>query len=162
MDFADILDQWERQGSKPGFKKKGLPGGSGEAGPVSRKKVNPMDIWLRRNDVYDKDAEIEENRAGRGERRRRLLRKPPEAVIDLHSMTQDEAWTALDDFFRECRSQGMEKIQVVHGKGNHSDGKGPLRELTRKFIENCPFAGESGFGSAESGGRGTTWVLLKD
>jgi DNA-nicking Smr family endonuclease len=161
MNFADILDQWDGQGSKSAFKKTGLSGGSGEDAPVPRKKAHPLDIWLRRNGVYDKDAEIEENRASRGERRRRLLHKAPEATIDLHAMTQDEAWTALDNFFRNCRSRGLEKIQVIHGKGNHSDGEGILRELTRKFIEDCPFAGESGFSSAESGGRGTTWVLLK-
>jgi DNA-nicking Smr family endonuclease len=161
MDFADILDQWEGRSSKAGFKKTGLSGG-GEGAPLSRKKAHPLDIWLRRNDVYDKDAEIEENRTSRGERRRRLLRKAPEAEIDLHSMTQDEAWTALDNFFRNCRSRGLEKIQVIHGKGNHSDREGTLRELTRRFIENCHFAGESGFNPAESGGRGATWVLLKD
>jgi DNA-nicking Smr family endonuclease len=160
MEFADILDRWDRQSSKPQCKKTEVSGG-GEAAPVPRKKANPLDIWLRRNGVYDKDAEIEETRDGHGERRRRLLRKAPEAAIDLHAMTQDEARAALDDFFRSCRSQGLEKIQVVHGKGNHSDGGGILRDLTRKFIEDCPFAGESGFSSAEFGGRGATWVLLK-
>jgi hypothetical protein len=31
----------------------------------------------------------------------------------------------------------------------------------RKYIEKCPFAGESGHEKAANGGTGATWVLLK-
>jgi DNA-nicking Smr family endonuclease len=118
---------------------------------------------MRTNGIYDKDAETETTRAGNaGTRRRRLLAKAADASIDLHSLTRDEAWTALDTFFEDGRRRGFEKLLVVHGKGNHSSGEIVLKETVRRFIENCPFAGESGHGGAAMGGSGTTWVLLKE
>jgi DNA-nicking Smr family endonuclease len=122
---------------------------------------HPLNAWLTRYGVYDKDAEEGEHRPRTGERRRRLLRQRPDAVIDLHGLTQDEAWTALEIFFEDCRLKNYEKVMVIHGKGIHSRKEAVLADLSRKFIEACSFAGESGHGSATEGGRGATWVLLK-
>jgi DNA-nicking Smr family endonuclease len=122
---------------------------------------NIMDAWLEKNGAPDKDAEIGEKGPSSQDRRRRLLRKEPDASLDLHNMTQDEAWLALDTFFRAGQQQGFEKLLVIHGKGNHPGSEGILRDLTRKYIEDCPFAGESGHGSSAEGGSGATWVLLK-
>jgi DNA-nicking Smr family endonuclease len=151
MDFGDILEQWDRRTAKP--RKIGK----------EPERVDPLTAWLRINGVYDKDAETET--AGiddAGAKRRRLLAKAADAVLDLHGMTHDEAWTALDTFFRDSRRRGYEKILLIHGKGNHSRGDVVLKETVRSFIENCPFAGESGHGKAAAGGSGTTWVLLKE
>ena len=108
--------------------------------------------------VLDKDDEIQGEKENR---RQRLLNKKPDALIDLHGQTQEEAWENLDEFFRKSRARGHEKVLLIHGKGNHSKNEGVLRELCRKYIELCPFAGESGRNSASKGGSGTTWVLLK-
>jgi len=96
------------------------------------------------------------------ERRRRLLKKKPDAELDLHGQTQIEARIALESFFRDSRERGLEKVQVIHGKGNHSAGEAVLRRAVMDFVERCPFAGESGSGKARSGGAGATWVLLKE
>ena len=133
MDFGDILDKWEKQ---------------------------------TRNEIYDKDAEPVPERNAAGERRSRLLRKKPDASIDLHGLTRDEAWAALETFFENSRGMGFEKVLIVHGKGNHRTtdlpDEGVLRELSRRFIENCVFAGESGHNPAREGGSGATWVILKE
>ncbi|MDR0637050.1 MAG: Smr/MutS family protein [Treponema sp.] len=130
------------------------------------KKGDPITAWLRIYGVYDKDADAEatamhETGSDAGKRRRRLLQKEPDAMIDLHGLTQSEAWNALDSFFENSRQQGFEKLCIIHGKGNHSDGNAVLKQLARRFIECCPFAGESGHGNAASGGSGATWVILK-
>ncbi|MDR2096243.1 MAG: Smr/MutS family protein [Treponema sp.] len=164
MDFGSILDQWEKETAKPqGKRARKLQRSSTEAeGPASLpEKIDPLSAWLRVHEVYDKDAAAEEEAAGHGERRRRLMSKKPDAIIDLHGLTRDEAWKDLEDFFREGVEMGFEKVLVIHGKGNHSDGEGVLRNLCRKFIECCPFAGESGYGTSAMGGKGVTWVLLK-
>lgn len=121
-----------------------------------------LDEWNRRspNAVYVKEEE-EPKTEEKADEYRRLRNKKPDAVVDLHGLTQDEAWTALDDFFRRCRSLGHEKVLVIHGKGNHSGANAVLKEVSRKYIELCPFAGASGRSSASSGGSGATWVLLK-
>ena len=166
MDFVDILEKWEKQAAR-------VRGEKGEAPSLNGK---PETI-----DVYDKDAasEKEENSGGasfRGQRRHRLLRKKPDDSIDLHGLTRDEAWAALETFFENSRRNGCEKLLIIHGKGNHQSrppadvplnedlrlGEAALRDLSRRFIELCPFAGESGHSSAREGGTGATWVILKE
>ena len=127
-----------------------------------------LDQWHKRSgQVYDKDKELllhaTESAASR---RRRLIRKSPEATIDLHGMTRDQAWDALWDFFNTAKCQSLEKVLVIHGKGiqtaeSGQGSEGVLKKLVRDFIERCPFAGENGYSSASSGGSGSTWVLLK-
>ncbi|MCL2093932.1 MAG: Smr/MutS family protein [Treponema sp.] len=70
----------------------------------------------------------------------------------------------MDSFFTQSHARGFEKILIIHGKGNHLKGgqEGVLRDLCRRFIESCSFAGESGYSSAKEGGTGSTWVLLKE
>ncbi|MDR1863872.1 MAG: Smr/MutS family protein [Treponema sp.] len=157
MNFGDILDEWDRQTAKTAGKK-----GAARPGVQAVEKRNPLDAWLMRNGVYDKDAEEGESRPCTGGRRRRLLHKKPDAVIDLHGLTQDEAWAALERFFENSRLGNCEKLLIIHGKGIHSAGEAVLSKVSRKFIEACPFAGESGRGSAAEGGGGATWVLLKE
>ena len=124
-----------------------------------------LDRWEKQgpkgSEFFDKDAAAAPAKTGAGERRSRLLRKKPDAVIDLHGLTRDEAWTALDTFFTNSRSEEFEKVLVIHGKGNHGN-EGILKDLSRHFIQSCPFAGECGYSSAREGGTGATWVILKE
>jgi DNA-nicking Smr family endonuclease len=171
MDFGSILDEWERrtssgQKNRPARLKRLSPGNDGELPAGGRDKalprVDPLTAWLRLNPIYDKDAESAEGTADTGERRRRLLARRPDAVLDLHGLTRDEAWDALDHFFRDGRRRGFKKLLIIHGKGNHSNGSGVLKEICRTFIERCPFAGESGRGKPTDGASGATWVILKE
>ena len=132
MNFGEILNEWDKRTA-----------GTDKMVPTYRAKEAD-------NPVNDKNSE-----------NRRLLRKKPDAVLDLHGLTRDEAWEAMDIFFQRSRSMGHEKVLLIHGKGNHSENDGVLRELCRKFIEHCPFAGRSGRNSGAMGGSGATWVLLK-
>ncbi|GHT68173.1 DNA mismatch repair protein MutS [Spirochaetia bacterium] len=168
MDFGDILDQWDNETAKPQGKKAGKNRGQKEtARQAAAQRIHPLTAWLGKNDIYDKDAEEPELHGGKaaeispGEKRRRLLLRKPDAVIDLHGLTSDEAWTALDAFFQNAKRRGFPKLAIIHGKGNHSQGGAILKHTVREFIERCPFAGESGYCDAASGGSGTTWVLLK-
>ncbi|MDR2535713.1 MAG: Smr/MutS family protein [Treponema sp.] len=172
MDFGDILDEWERQtaipqGNKgkrkaPEAKKTQSPGTASKLHTSSQgERLHPLTLWLRTHDVYDKDAAGTEINVSPGERRRRLLHKKPDATIDLHGLTQNEAWSALETFFQDSRRRGFEKLHIIHGKGNHSTGEAVLKQTVKRFIETCPFAGENGHGNAASGGSGATWVLIK-
>ncbi|MDR2111369.1 MAG: Smr/MutS family protein [Spirochaetaceae bacterium] len=158
MDFGDILDEWDRRTARS----PGRPAGpsAGKKKPEER-RTDPLTAWLRTNEIYDKDAAREEGIQSAAERRRRLLRKRPDAAIDLHGLTRDEAWKALEDFFQNARRRKFEKLLLIHGKGNHSPGDAILKRTCREVIERCPFDGDSGCGWAESGGTGSTWVLLK-
>jgi DNA-nicking Smr family endonuclease len=160
VDFGEILERWEREqrGEPKGGGKTHRPQG-GRKDAVPPKSVHPLSVWLETHGVYDKDAEDPELQRGPAEEKRRLLARRPDAVIDLHGLTRDEAWNALEQFFENSRRRGFAKVAVIHGKGNHSLGGAVLKRVVREFIEHCPFAGKSGHGPA--GGTGTTWVLLK-
>jgi len=120
--------------------------------------------WEKNNgaDIYDKDKETGNTADTPQERRSRLRNKKPEAELDIHGLTRGEAWQALDGFFEEAKRNRLEKILIIHGKGNHSAGEAVLKRVVTEFIEHCPFAGESGRNKATAGGEGATWVLLKN
>jgi DNA-nicking Smr family endonuclease len=161
MDFGDILDKWEQGKTRVDGKKKPKPQAADSAADVAPDRVNPLDAWLRVNGVYDKDADAETGRQNAAENRRRLRSKKPDAFLDIHGLTRDEAWEALERFFSASQSRGFEKVLIIHGKGNHSRGEAVLGRTVHDFIERCPIAGENGHEKAVSGGSGATWVLLK-
>ena len=139
MSFKDILEKWER-GKSP----------------------NSMETWLRDNGIYNKDAETEYRVPRNAVQRRRLRSKKPDDILDIHGLTRDEAWFSLESFFNKAKNSSFEKVLVIHGKGNRSNGDAVLGRTVREFIEKCPYAGESGHEKAATGGSGATWVLLKE
>jgi len=122
-----------------------------------------LNKWVESNGIYDKDmeAKAENDNISHQEKRSRLKNKKPDAQIDIHGLNRGEAWQALDVFFNDSKSKGLEKILIIHGKGNHSTGEVVLKRVVMDFIEHCPYAGESGRGKAAAGGEGATWVILK-
>lgn len=138
MGFGDILAKWEQGSGSP----------------------QTMKQWLQTNEIYDKDADAQKY-PDRGKNRQRLLRTEPDDTLDIHGLTSEKAWLVLDVFFTKAKENGYKKLRIIHGKGNHSNGEGVLTGVVRKYIEKCPFAGESGFEKAVNGGSGATWVLLK-
>jgi DNA-nicking Smr family endonuclease len=145
MDFGAILDQWERGKSN-----------------TSPKGTDIMESWLYDNAVIDKDAVLVHKNQVPGENRRRLLNGKPDDILDIHGLSKDKAWLSLDLFFSRARSCGFEKLRIIHGKGNHSTEEATLGRTVRAFIEQCPYAGESGYEKSAGGGSGATWVLLKE
>ena len=121
-----------------------------------------LDKWSSVHGIEDKDVEDSDKQISAQEKRRRLRNKKPDAELDIHGKTRDEAWQELETFFGDAKEKGFEKIVIIHGKGNHSPGESVLKRVVMDFIERCPFAGESGKGKAASGGEGATWVLLKE
>lgn len=129
----------------------------------AQKKINPMEAWLRIYGVPDKDKEAEEYKERTKMESRSYLREMrPEARIDLHGLTRDEAWSRLTEFVNSCVRRGLKKILIVHGKGNHSRGSDPvLGPMVRTFIEQNPNLGTSGHPDHTQGGNGATWVIIK-
>jgi DNA-nicking Smr family endonuclease len=157
MDFGAILEKWDNQ--------QGRTVSSKHSGHSPEEKVNPIDSWIRKNGIYDKDAEkggaeAVIGKAEAAEKRRRLRNMKPQAALDIHGMTRDQASQALETFFHESLNQDLDKVLIIHGKGNHTAGEPVLKRVVMEFIEHCPNAGESGREKA-AGGEGATWVLLK-
>jgi DNA-nicking Smr family endonuclease len=120
-----------------------------------------LNKWEKNNEIYDKDTEAGKAHISPQERRSRLKNKKHDAELDIHGLTRNESWQALEIFFDASKEKGLEKLLIIHGKGNHSKGEAVLKRTVMEFIEHCPFAGESGRGKTVAGGEGATWVLLK-
>lgn len=184
MNFGDILDEWDRETARPYGKKRlrdderkepavpesgtraaDMPDRKGKSSDPRREAAqqvaNPMDVWLRRYGTQDKDAHSPESVESSARRRSRLRSLRPEAVLDLHGFTRDEAWSRLESFFADCVRRRLQKILIVHGKGTHSEDSPVLGQTVRLFLERNPHAGESGHPSSGEGGTGSTWVVLK-
>jgi len=159
LDFGDILEKWER-GQYGGKPNSSITSSGRTKSAKTNSSRNIMEEWLRNHEVYDKDAN-EEKTSAPGEQRRRLLHSQPDAVLDIHGLTDEEAWLTLDNFFLMAKDRGYKKLRIIHGKGNRSQGKAVLGRTVRVFIEQCPYAGESGYEKAPNGGTGATWVFLK-
>ena len=128
-------------------------------------RVNPMDLWLRRYGVVDKDSLAQEvAERERGQNREYLKKLPFGAKIDLHGLTRDEAWERLDAFIGDCSRRGIQKVLIVHGKGHHSKEKSDvsiLSAMVRTFVELDRRLGASGHPDKKLGGNGSTWVIIK-
>ncbi|MCQ2580242.1 MAG: Smr/MutS family protein [Treponemataceae bacterium] len=189
MDFGDILDQWDKaQKEKPKHVQR--PAGSGKKlnapslvekddeekarlaqKPQSQKQREAerakkdeelMKQWILRYGVEDKDArakEAEEEQLAQDMEYVRYM--PAEASLDLHGMTRDEAWITMDAFITSCQKRGLRKVLIIHGKGNHSSENPILSGVVRNFIERDYRLGASGHPDKNLGGRGATWVLVR-
>jgi DNA-nicking Smr family endonuclease len=69
-----------------------------------------------------------------GSRQRRLARGQidPEARIDLHGMTRDQARAALTGFLMGARARGERLVLVITGKGREGDGPDDLAPIPRR------------------------------
>jgi len=132
MDFGEILNEWER-----------IKRGRGDE-----------------RDLSAKDAPEPTGPDAAGEARR-LREMRPQASLDLHGMTAREAEDAIGAFLRDSARRGLEKVLIIHGKGNHSDGAPVLRAATRRALESSQLAGRFGSADRSEGGTGATWVLVR-
>ncbi len=186
MDFGDILNQWDAQEklkakkqkesgkNQVSHKKANAPSAQEKAAAKlkkefdyaseNEKRMNPMELWLRRYGTVDKDALAEkEEERNKFHSRSSIVELKIDARIDLHGLKQEEAWQRLESFVTECESKGLLKILIIHGKGIHSHGTDPvLGETVRRFIEHDKRLGSSGHPEYNMGGKGATWVILKN
>ncbi|MCM1321778.1 MAG: Smr/MutS family protein [Bacteroides sp.] len=192
MDFGDILSQWDNlqsekangrrsadarseipQNGQAWRNKKKQPdsmpsAGKKQSGQIGKARIhrepriNPMEFWLRRYGIEDKDAAMENAEEKNRLNSRALLHSMPyDDTIDLHGLTGDEAWKKLDSFIAACCRRGFCKVLIIHGKGNHSNDTPVLRGMVRTFIEQDSRLGEFGFADNADGGKGATWVIIR-
>ena len=174
MDFGEILEQWDAQQKEQKIKKKTHAAGAEKMSEKqksyelqmkadSERKINPMELWLRRYGVMDKDAAADEYEYRTKIESREYLRTlKPEDVVDLHGLTREQAWQKLDSFVSACKIRGLRKILIIHGKGNHSHGTDlVLGEMVRSIIEADRRLGSSGHPDRNHGGTGATWVIIR-
>ncbi len=124
-----------------------------------------LDKWESsgKSKIIDKDAAAEKDDARKKIARASYVQKlQPQDTIDLHGMTQEEAWNALNVFVSNAKRKGLQKVLIIHGKGLHSaDSEGVLGSVVKKFIQGDSRLGASGNADRCHGGSGATWVVIR-
>lgn len=86
----------------------------------------------------------------------------PEASIDLHGRSVQQAWVDMGQFLQRAQAKGLRCVLVIHGKGNTTPtGMGGIKQNIGNWLGLTPFV--LGYHSArpEHGGDGALYVLLK-
>lgn len=122
-----------------------------------------QNAWLSRYGIVDKDDIAMKNQERKKFKSKTEIEKMKiDATLDLHGLTQDEAWNRIDTFVSSCERQNFKKIAIIHGKDLHSKGESVLGDLVKKFIQIDKRLGTSSLSLAQNGGSGVTWVILKN
>jgi len=169
VDFGEILKLWEASG-RPAS---GRPAADRPVKPAGRKETpakapdngasvaSLQSAWLDRHGITERDGRGADDSPEPRLSKRDIDAMPIDASLDLHGMTTREAEAALSEFFRTAERTGCRKVLLVHGKGLHSATEPVLEGFVRRWLESRASAGRSGHADAANGGKGATWVLLK-
>jgi DNA mismatch repair protein MutS2 len=82
---------------------------------------------------------------------------PVERELDLRGMTADEAFPLIDKFIDDAVLAGLNRIDVIHGKGT-----GALRKKVTEFLSRHPRVRSFRLGEWNEGGIGATVVELNE
>ncbi len=130
-------------------------------GGAKGNRAREMEQWIDRFPPPD-DMQTEERDDQRNARRRKqLLDMMPQAVLDLHGLTSAEAIGEINRFLEQSYKTGLQKVLIIHGKGNHSENGGVLAKIAADCISKHPLAGENALSAGRDGGRGSRWVVLR-
>ncbi len=85
---------------------------------------------------------------------------PPEATLDLHRKTIEEARELLGAFLLQCQKRGLRHVLIIHGKGRDSHApilKNKLNNWLRQTEQILAFC----TAMPKNGGSGALYVLLR-
>jgi len=91
-------------------------------------------------------------------------RLPIEARVDLHGMTQDEAYSLLYTFLSRAHARGARYVLVITGKGSSSGGDGVLKRMVPGWLSTPtfrPFVSSHDHAARGHGGGGALYVRLR-
>ena len=95
---------------------------------------------------------------------------PIQKRLDLHGLTEKEAFTAVDDFIRKAYIQKLRCVLIVTGKGINNDNtpwyekKGILKNSVPNWLNGSelrPLILSFCYAQPEDGGEGALYVLIR-
>ncbi len=91
-------------------------------------------------------------------------RLPIEGRVDLHGMTQEQAYALLLSFLGRAHTNGVRYVLVITGKGSSSGGDGVLKRAVPGWLATAPFRGlvsSHDHAARNHGGAGAIYVRLR-
>ena len=89
---------------------------------------------------------------------------PIEGRVDLHGMTQDQAYSLLLSFLSRAYAGGVRYVLVITGKGSSSGGEGVLRRAVPAWLKTAPFrmlVSSHDHAARNHGGSGALYIRLR-
>ena len=80
---------------------------------------------------------------------------PINGVLDLHTFHPKDVKDLVPEYLRECRSQGVYHVRIIHGKGT-----GTLRAIVHSLLEKNPHVLHFQTALYDGGSWGATEVEL--
>ena len=81
---------------------------------------------------------------------------PIEDSIDLHAFSPKDIPSVVEEYLEECRRAGIYEVRLIHGRGT-----GIQRRVVRSLLEKHPLVLSFQDAPPESGGWGSTVVMLR-
>lgn len=91
-------------------------------------------------------------------------RLPIEGRVDLHGMTQEEAYSLLHSFLHRAHAGGIRYVLIITGKGSSSGGDGVLRRSVPAWLSTPAFrhlVSSHDQAARHHGGSGALYVRLR-
>jgi DNA-nicking Smr family endonuclease len=91
-------------------------------------------------------------------------RLPIEGRVDLHGLTQDEAYSLLFSFLHRAHAGGVRYVLVITGKGSSSGGDGILRRAVPAWLSTPAFqslVSSHDHAARNHGGSGALYIRLR-
>jgi DNA-nicking Smr family endonuclease len=91
-------------------------------------------------------------------------RLPIEGRVDLHGMTQEEAYSLLHSFLHRAHAGGIRYVLIITGKGSSSGGDGVLRRSVPAWLSTPAFrhlVSSHDHAARHHGGSGALYVRLR-
>ena len=81
---------------------------------------------------------------------------PIEDSIDLHAFSPKDIPSVVEEYLEQCRLAGIYEFRLIHGRGI-----GVQRRIVRSLLERHPLVLSFKDAPSESGGWGSTVVVLR-
>ena len=81
---------------------------------------------------------------------------PIDGVLDLHAFHPKDVKDLVPEYLRECRSQGIYHVRIIHGKGT-----GTIRKIVHSILETDANVLRFQTAHYDGGNWGATEVELK-
>ncbi|MGD9020484.1 MAG: Smr/MutS family protein [Lysobacterales bacterium] len=88
-------------------------------------------------------------------------RFPPADTIDLHHLTVARGLAVLQEFLDQSRTDGLQCVRVIHGKGLRSQNGPRLKQAVHRALRDDPGVLAFTICKPADGGSGAVDVLLK-
>jgi DNA-nicking Smr family endonuclease len=140
VEVPEIVLEPEKAPPKPAV----LPASQAAEGPGPRHPVHPLD-----RPTLDKLAKG---------------RTPIEGRVDLHGLTQSEAYALLYSFLSRAHAGGVRYVLVITGKGSSCGGDGVLRRSVPAWLSTPafrPLVSSHDHAARHHGGSGALYVRLR-